>query len=179
MLIEYVSDSVWTINHFILNDQCTKLIEQAENIGFDEATVRTHNGYKSMPFVRNNERVFLNDPELAQQFWQKLAQVELPVLDGCTAQCLSRQFRFYKYTPGQRFKMHKDGRLKEDGLESRLSFLIYLNDGYQGGDTLFRGFSVKPETGKALMFVHETWHEGERLTEGTKYVLRTDVMYLV
>lgn len=141
--------------------------------------MRTHSGYKSMPYVRNNERVFLDDTELAKQFCNKLDYSSLPIIGGCKPDRLSPQFRFYKYTPGQRFKMHKDGRLKEDDLESRLSFLIYLNDSFEGGNTLFRGFSINPAVGKVLMCIHETWHEGEKLIEGTKYVLRTDVMYSV
>jgi len=37
--------------------------------------------------------------------------------------------------------------------------------------------SVAPETGTALIFEHDIWHEGAPVTKGKKYVLRTDVMY--
>lgn len=54
---------------------------------------------------------------------------------------------------------------------------VYPNDGFTGGDTDFRAFRVKPEAGAALLFIHDTWHEGAAIESGTKYVLRSDVMY--
>ena len=85
----------------------------------------------------------------------------------------------------QRARQHLDegpvtpsyGPWREDGLASRLTLLVYLNDGFTGGDTDFREFRVKPEAGAALLFVHDTWHEGAAIEAGTKYVLRSDVMY--
>jgi hypothetical protein len=82
-----------------------------------------------------------------------------------------------RFPPGQRFKMHKDGPWHEDGLTSRLTLLVYLNDDFTGGDTDFREFRVKPEPGAALLFIHDTWHEGAAVESGTKYVLRSDVLY--
>ena len=79
--------------------------------------------------------------------------------------------------PGQRFRMHRDGRLQEDGRESRLTFLLYLNDGFVGGETTFKTVAVSPARGSALLFVHEHWHEGSALSSGVKYVLRSDVLY--
>ncbi|MBK9658170.1 MAG: hypothetical protein IPO66_23325 [Rhodanobacteraceae bacterium] len=37
--------------------------------------------------------------------------------------------------------------------------------------------AIAPETGTALVFMHDRTHEGELVTDGVKYVLRTDVMY--
>jgi 2OG-Fe(II) oxygenase superfamily len=73
--------------------------------------------------------------------------------------------------------MHKDGPWTENGVSSRLTFLIYLNAGFVGGATDFRDFSVSPAAGSALLFIHDTWHEGASVTEGIKYVLRSDVLY--
>lgn len=36
---------------------------------------------------------------------------------------------------------------------------------------------VQPAVGKALVFEHAIVHEGVAVDEGSKYVLRTDVMY--
>jgi len=77
--------------------------------------------------------------------------------------------------------------------------VIYLNGGFTGGETnflcedevLFKDpetdqfcsrkenilESVKPEAGMALIFLHMTRHEGARLTSGTKYILRSDVLF--
>ena len=59
-----------------------------------------------------------------------------------------------------------------------LSFLIYLNDDFQGGETEFRKITtVVPKKGMALVFMHNLRHEGKEVLSGTKYVLRTDIMY--
>jgi len=60
---------------------------------------------------------------------------------------------------------------------SMLTFLLYLNDGYEGGDTQFRWETVKPESGMLLVFPHNQSHQGAEIAAGTKYVLRSDVMY--
>jgi len=38
-------------------------------------------------------------------------------------------------------------------------------------------FSVLPKTGMALIFNHDTLHEGRPVTMGTKYIIRTEIMY--
>jgi len=55
--------------------------------------------------------------------------------------------------------------------------MIYLNAGAVGGDTKFENASVTPKAGLALVFDHYVLHEGSRVLEGQKYVLRSDVMY--
>ena len=60
---------------------------------------------------------------------------------------------------------------------SRLTFKIYLNDGFDGGETLFEDVTVEPATGMALVFRHPLLHEGGEIFAGRKSVLRTDVMY--
>ena len=37
--------------------------------------------------------------------------------------------------------------------------------------------AVQPRAGSAIVFNHRILHEGERLTEGTKWILRTEVMF--
>ena len=80
-----------------------------------------------------------------------------------------------------------------DGRMSRLTFLIYLNDDFSGGCTTFftpssrehgvldaRG--VRPLACAALVFPHGDMlgallHEGSAVTQGAKYVVRTDVLF--
>lgn len=81
---------------------------------------------------------------------------------------------------------------------SRMTLLLYLNDEFTGGATRFfkdphrpqlgnagncsEVVSVEPSQGNVLCFFHghhplSPWHEGASLLSGTKYVLRTDVLY--
>lgn len=171
------SDRVFSVAGFLQAQDCAELIALAQAQGFSSADVRTARGQQAMPTIRNNERVVVDSPAWVARLWERLACIALPVLDGQHALGLPRQLRFYKYSAGQRFKMHKDGPWHEDGLTSKLTFLVYLNDGFDGGDTDFREFRVTPATGNALLFVHDTWHEGAAVIAGVKYVLRSDVMY--
>jgi len=171
------SERVFSVPGFLTLDECAELIVLAERAGFDAAAVRTEEGQRAMPRVRNNERTIIDSSPWATQLWERLRGFELPVIEGESATALPRSLRFYKYLPGQRFKMHKDGPWREDGRVSQLTFLVYLNDGFTGGCTDFRSFTVQPEAGTALLFLHDTWHEGAALVEGTKYVLRSDVLY--
>lgn len=79
------------------------------------------------------------------------------------------------------------------GTRSRYTFIIYLNDDFKGGETTFflpkegtegtlESRPVRPRTGWATVFPHgETGvpllHEGSPVVKGTKYLLRTDVVY--
>jgi hypothetical protein len=77
---------------------------------------------------------------------------------------------------------------------SRLTFLIYLNDDFDGGNTTFfipaseaegvlNAFPVKPSRGCVLVFPHGTCsaplHEGSPVLNRCKYVVRTEVEYYV
>lgn len=177
LLLQHHSDTVYTIPGFISQSECTEFIEKAEYEGFAAAGVRVPDGQKMMPNIRNNDRIAISSIDWANLFWGKLSNVSLPEIEGLKPAGLSSLFRFYRYHPGQRFKMHKDGRLAEGSLESRMSFLVYLNADFEGGETDFRTFKIIPEVGMALLFIHETWHEGSILMKGTKYVLRSDVIY--
>jgi predicted 2-oxoglutarate/Fe(II)-dependent dioxygenase YbiX len=177
MRFHAVSPSVFTISDFLSDSECDDLITLAERQQFSSAGVRTAAGEKAMPMIRNNERTMIVHPQWVQMLWQRLNNQPLPSFDGQNPCGLPRELRFYKYSAGQRFKMHKDGPWMEDGLRSRLTMLVYLNEGFEGGQTQFKEFAVTPVRGEALLFVHETWHEGAAVTSGVKYVLRSDVMY--
>ena len=83
----------------------------------------------------------------------------------------------------------REGRLGKVGpgwvWRSYLTVLLYLNSGFTGGETVFKQTSgggegkVTPRTGWACVFEHDLWHEGRKLADGVKYILRTDVMFLV
>ncbi len=131
-----------------------------------------------MKGIRNNSRLIHIDNSLAIKYWNKLAQFCPKEIESTKAIGLNEQFRFYKYETEQKFKRHIDGRFKRNEQEqSRITFLIYLNDNFIGGETKFDNITIKPKTGTALCFIHEQKHEGVSISKGEKYALRSDVMY--
>lgn len=93
------------------------------------------------------------------------------------------QLRIKKYEPGteDQFELHTD---VQDHMSAKryLSFLVYLNDDFTGGETEFpyNELTVEPKTGKVLVFP-PTWqypHRGIPVTEGSpKYIMSTYLHY--
>ena len=192
----FIPDRIFTVSNVLSPQECAEYISLTENIGYTAAGLTVgQDEYMMAPDVRNNERVILDDEQRAADLWRRIAEYVPASIDNWTAIGLNERLRFYRYDPGQRFAPHGDGSyFRKNGDCSRLTFMIYLNEGFDGGDTRFYihhnyfelldpdvvpDVSVVPITGMALCFRHELRHEGARLITGRKYVLRSDVMYTV
>ncbi|KAI1121385.1 hypothetical protein F5Y10DRAFT_256450 [Nemania abortiva] len=111
---------------------------------------------------------------------------------------VNKRLRFLKYTPGQFFKPHCDGPYGERApegymVQTYMTVHLYLNDSQQvvgpgvdlvGGATSFlsrnnsRKLDVDPKAGRVLIFQHALLrHSGDDVKAGTKYTVRTDIMY--
>lgn len=172
------SVGLWEIPEFITPGTCETLIARSEAEGFTSAKVRTETGEASIPQIRNNSKILVEWPEVVDELSSGVHSLGLPELGGRPVIGLPRHLRFYRYNPGERFKMHRDGPWVEDGLTSEWTLIVYLNEGFTGGRTIFRDrCEITPKTGSAIVFTHRLWHEGEAVETGTKYVLRSDVLY--
>lgn len=179
-----VPERIFTIANFFSPDECRDAIERGENTGFAAAGVQTKDGRAEMLGLRNNDRAAFDSPEFADELWLRLRPFVPSPLFGRTAIGLSETLKFYRYDVGQTFKMHQDGSVKRpNGEKSQVTFMIYLNDDFEGGHTKFelrephQAADVAPQAGMALLFLHTLRHEGAQVLEGRKYVLRSDVMY--
>ncbi|HAJ61859.1 MAG TPA: hypothetical protein DCP31_23650 [Cyanobacteria bacterium UBA8543] len=191
---DIILDRIFTVSNVLSPEECAEYIALTENIGYTPAGLTVGQDEHIMaPQVRNNDRVILDDEQRAADLWHRIAEYVPATIDNWTAIGLNERLRFYRYDPGQRFALHGDGSyMRRNGDHSRLTFMIYLNDGFEGGETRFYfhndyfvildpnvvpNASVVPETGMALCFRHEMRHEGASVIRGRKYVLRSDVMY--
>ena len=166
------------VKDFLSPDECTSYIEMSERIGFEEAAIQTKDGPEILKAVRNNDRIIFDDPDLAAFLFERARSFLPDRIEDWQLLGLNERFRFYRYTPEQYFKWHKDGFYCRSKTEvSQLSLLLYLNGDYEGGETEFRWDVIKPEAGMALAFPHLMMHQGAPIISGSKYVLRTDVMY--
>jgi hypothetical protein len=173
-----IANGIYTSPEFLTPAECDDWIALSERVGFEAATLATMGGSELQKDIRNNDRVILDDHDRAFELWLKLEPAVPCILEGRQAVGLNERLRFYRYDPGQQFRGHVDAPYRrENGQSSMLTFLVYLNDGYEGGETKFDDAVVTPAKGMALLFRHELFHEGSALIKGRKYVLRSDVMY--
>lgn len=177
-----IADGIWVINNFLTPEECQEWIDFAENIGFGDAPINVGFGAeKIVSNVRNNERAMIDDKDKAFILWQK-AKEHLPqIIRHHVAIGLNERLRFYRYEQSQKFAWHSDGSfVRSNGERSLLTFMVYLNEEFQGGETVFIGNAkteIVPKTGMMLVFKHEIFHEGSVVREGKKYVLRSDIMF--
>lgn len=149
-------------------------------------------------YYRNNERFVMDSDVLANQLFEKVKPYLPETIEiNSVIQAengvwhlkeLNNRLRFCKYSANQYFHRHLDGvHYRNDTTQSKLTFMIYLNSAteFEGGRTLF--FKTKetkeiwasyiPKQGDLIVFDHNVWHEGEVLTQGEKFVLRSDILY--
>ena len=178
--LDHTAPLVLTVPAVLSPSECAGLVDRIESAGPVAAPVTTERGPVMMPDVRNNKRVVFDDVPLAQLLFRRLAAALPAELCGMRAIGANERFRCYRYEPGQRFAPHFDGSFaRSEDERSLLTLMVYLNEGFTGGDTAFHDFGVaaRPRTGMALLFQHQLLHEGCVVERGVKYALRSDVMY--
>jgi predicted 2-oxoglutarate/Fe(II)-dependent dioxygenase YbiX len=173
-----IDKDIILVEDFFTPEECKELIAQSEQMGYEEAMVQMNGSQVMMKNVRDNSRMMFKDHALADRIWKRAEPFCVKKLGFWDAIGLNEMFRVYKYEVGQKFKMHMDGSyVRNNEEQSFYTLMIYLNEDFEGGSTLFRQHEVKPKTGAALIFLHKLRHEGQELKSGVKYVLRTDIMY--
>ena len=150
---------IGTIEGILNAAECAEHIDRSERAGFGAAPIITAFGEAIVTDVRNNSRVMIDDVAMAARIWER-ASKHVPVfLDGRQAIAMNERFRYYRYRPGQRFNWHADAPFRRaNGEISQLSFIIYLNDDFTGGETTVMDKVIKPRRGMALIFLHELLH---------------------
>ncbi|WP_422932151.1 prolyl hydroxylase family protein [Singulisphaera sp. PoT] len=178
MIRRELADSVYIIEGFMTPEECGEVIGETEDIGYEAAPIQTIDGMRILSDVRNNTRVILDDFERANFLWERV-KAEVPTFHGGRqAIAVNERFRFYRYAPGEHFARHQDAPFRRDNGEvSQFTFMVYLNEDFVGGETIFNDVGVRPKTGMALIFKHDLPHEGSAVKQGIKYVLRSDIMY--
>ena len=129
---------------------------------------------------RMNDRAVRTDPALAAAIFDRLGTVVPTRLAGMDLLGANECIRFYRYQPGDYFLAHRDTHFQRSPRErSLLSVMLYLNQGYQGGELDFPEHDerIRPTTGLLVAFGHRMLHASNKLVAGTKYALRTDLMY--
>lgn len=180
------------VHGFLSASECEALVEATEKRGFASA------GPDYPPSYRDNDRIVADDPALAERLFERLKYCasRVPGLgavieeDGWRMVGVNERLRFCRYCPGTQFRAHQDGVHHSQSRQSRLTFMVYLNDdAFSGGETVFfEGRSaamsnrdatlcLRPHKGSLIVFDHALWHAGALVDAGRKYVMRSDLMY--
>ena len=174
-LLQLAEDLAFIVDGVLEPVECASVIVKAERAGLTDAPVNASRDEG----VRNNDRIIFDDREWARTLFERLSTV-IPhnVIEGYVPVGFNERLRVYRYRPGQYFRLHRDGYWEDARGRSTHTVLIYLNDGYAGGETHLYDLEewVTPRLGMALFFRHSLLHEGCPLLSGTKYVLRTDLL---
>jgi len=179
---------VWLVDGLFSTSECAALLAAAEGHGFGA----THYDKE----YRGNLRLIATDTSLAKIIWSRLrlfVPQELTLQgygDSTWKACgLNDCFRLSKYHPHDRFEKHVDSSFVRTYDEmSMFTVNVYMNEGFKGGSTRFymadadkADFAVTPKTGLCLLFRQPTGqhyvHDGEEVSSGLKYLLRSDIMY--
>jgi len=135
-----------------------------------------------------------------QNLWKKLETIIMPHITTFMKHTLcgkpiglNPRLRVLRYDAPDEdvFEPHFDATTRVNDSTSLLTVLIYLNDGggkdFDGGETCFLDSKsmklneastiVTPSTGDVVVFEHDLFHSSATLKFGTKYILRTDVLF--
>lgn len=193
----------------VLSDQeADNIVALAEQLGFHQDSP------VSLPHeVRHNQNVnWVVSENIDSVFWERSKHLVPEVVNGQSATGINARFRFYRYDEGDYFKPHSDGawpgsrvidgKLVDNAYPGQLSqytYLIFLNDGYEGGRTQFMVSKSNPSEpakrsddvnlvevrtpkGAVLCFPHgyhplHCLHSSEQITSGEKYIIRSDILF--
>lgn len=159
------------IDKFLTDEECDNYISLIEEKTKDVCVPFTNN-------TTNFNHKYV-DNELAQIFYDKLVNGPL---DSTRANDL---IMMSKYVEGEKFGLHTDTGLFYDSkskTKSRYTMLIYLNDNFDGGSTVFYNNNfvitdtVVPKRGSCLIFDIDLWHEGQPISNGIKYWIGCEII---
>jgi hypothetical protein len=164
---------LWTVADVYSPAECREFVEFIE---------RSDPGLASdNPIYRDQDRVMRDDPAVAAELFARL-RPHLPARIGPFVPIgINERLRFYRYRPGQRFVPHMDHWYRPSPTQITLhTVLVYFNSNFEGGETRFceqLDELVIPRAGLVAIFQHKLRHEGCIVRRGSKYAMRTDVVF--
>ena len=164
---------LWLVDDVYSPQECTDFIQLIEQ---SSPTLATNN-----PMYRNQDRVIRDDSSIATDLFERLQPHLAQTMGPYRLLGLNERLRMYRYQVGQSFSPHMDHWYQPNAIQITLhSVLVYFNDDFEGGETRFQEQleqTVVPKPGRVAIFQHKVRHEGCVVRCGTKYAMRTDVLY--
>jgi hypothetical protein len=177
---DFTHPLVWTVDGLLSADECRAVLGDPSQHEWLSATVNRAEGRAVDRRLRDNTVAVLRDQDLADRLFERVRPHVPETLSGMRVHGVHMPVRIYRYDVGQRFGVHQDqSYFADERTRSLLTFMVYLNEGFSGGETEFVDLhrTIAPKAGMALLFQHMLNHAGCEVTAGAKYVLRSDVLY--
>ncbi|GAP86851.1 putative prolyl 4-hydroxylase [Rosellinia necatrix] len=192
----------------LTRQECMSIVAAMETVGFLPDCPLRDDGSASSILAHNVYWVV--DQAFHDALWKRVSPHIPSHVGGRKARGINRRFRVYRYVPGAEYRCHFDGGWPPSGVDpktgayvydasppsakqsSLFTFLVYLNDEFEGGETTFftpsiregvmNAFPVRPTMGSVALFPHgdargALLHEGTGVKKGAKYIIRTDVEF--
>jgi len=182
-------EKMYLLHNVLSPQECAAMVGVCAGLGFH---ADSEYGPTRAPKPNVNTRVVVEDYVVSNLLWERVKDTLPLIYKGATAVALNERFRVNKYVPGQRFVRHVDKPfIRNDNEYSQFTFLIYLNDTFEGGHTTFfekpthrksrqelkLNYDLTPVPGTVVVFDHTLFHEGATVFAGIKYTCRLDVMF--
>lgn len=207
--VNNTNKKVWNIDNLLSSDECDIIIDKSTESGFEHLQYR--NSDRVLLFDSNNNLITMLEERLHTDYTiERINKLNI-IPYGFNTQnykwnkcegTLNKCLRINKYSTEQGFKWHRDAQFTDQKtIKSVFTLLIYLNDDFDGGETVFRipkneyvnnGYTIdeelkiigndyvdiqiKPKKGMGLIFDQRLIHSGNLILSGNKYVLRTDII---
>lgn len=158
-------------------DQVNRIVKLASSASHHDDEENGHHRYKP------EDRRFRSTKPYRLDWVASLINVCMPRLriGNLTVSAVDPDMQVYRLPEGGgAVERHMDEDFTtEDGSMALCSILVYLNEGYLGGETVFNGKTKgpHPKAGAGLLFRHDVPHEGLPVIRGNKYVLKTDLLF--
>ncbi|KAI0202490.1 prolyl 4-hydroxylase [Astrocystis sublimbata] len=192
----------------LTHQECKSIVAAMESVGFLPDCPLRDDGSASSTLAHNVYWVV--DQAFHDALWKRVSPHIPSLVGGRRARGINRRFRVYRYVPGAEYRCHFDGGWPASGVDpktgayvydaspegakqsSLFTFLVYLNDEFEGGETTFftpsiregvmNAHPVRPTMGSVALFPHGDakgvlLHEGTGVRKGAKYIIRTDVEF--
>lgn len=182
--INNTDPEIQEIEKFLSEEECDQLISSARNrLQVSEIYAGNSN---IVDDTRKSMQAWMKDDdnEVSLKIAKKTSEIaKLPSEN-------SEDLQVVNYTDGGYFKPHYDAcegseefckLMNKSAGPRNITFLVYLNDNYEGGETHFPNLNktVKPKKGKLLIFkstdangviIRNSLHGGNPVTRGEKWI---------
>jgi prolyl 4-hydroxylase len=137
---DFTKPLFWTVGDLYSEAECAAILSGAADGPWLAATVNRSEGRRVDERVRNDTVAVLRDSALAASAFERVkphvpetmttevdsSRVEL------TVRGVHQPLRIYRYEVGQYFGVHEDqSYFADDGSQSLLTFMVYLNDDFE------------------------------------------------